>query len=100
MGAADIVPLSVNVPMKGLDEEEQVAMALKASMNRAREEQTVRLTSFIYNRAPDIFIILFFFFLCSFLLIIRGHSDVCILVIFARNHSQVKQVPLPGFQQR
>lgn len=39
LGGVDITPPSINVPVDGLDEEEQVALALKASMDTAREEQ-------------------------------------------------------------
>lgn len=64
--------VAVDVPMEGLDEEEQLAIALKASVDTALEEEAARVGSFIYNRAPSypflfffIFSFLFFFLLLS-----------------------------------
>lgn len=41
-----------------------------------------QVASFIYDRPPGILPVLFYFSLCSFLLIRRGHSNVHILAIF------------------
>lgn len=40
------------MPAEGMGEEEQLAIALKASVDIALEEQPTRVASFIYDRAP------------------------------------------------
>lgn len=49
LGGIDINLPPTNIPMEGLSEEEQMALALKASMDRIREEQATQIASFIYD---------------------------------------------------
>lgn len=78
---ANIIPASLDALLERLDEEEQVDVALKASIDMAQEEEAVRVASFIYEEL-QVFYPLFFIFLCSFLLITNGHFNVRIPVTF------------------
>lgn len=57
----ELLILSLHPLVEGLSKEEQLALALKASMDTAREEQAERVVSFIHDRAPGNLLV---FFLC------------------------------------
>lgn len=44
---ADVIIPSIDVPVEGLNEEEHVALALRASMDTTRAEQAAGISSFI-----------------------------------------------------
>lgn len=48
----DYILQSSDVPVRELTEEEQLAQALKASIDIALEEQAARVASFLFNRGP------------------------------------------------
>lgn len=81
LGGDDIIPPNTDVPMEGLNEEEQLAIALKAYVDTTLEEQVAPAESFIYGRAPGNrpFLSLFLF---PFILIRHGHPNMCIPAMF------------------
>lgn len=66
----DINPPPTDIPIKGFSKEEQLALALKASMDAIPIEQAARVASCIYDRAPDISSVFSFLFEIFSLLLI------------------------------
>lgn len=65
LGGDDIISLPPNIPVEGLSEEEQLAIALKTSINTALEERATGKASLIYIELqvtyPFIILLLFSF---------------------------------------
>lgn len=99
-GGAYIISPSVSVYIEGMDEEEQVALAFKASMDTAREEQVEQEASFIYDRALGNLPFFFFLFVCYFLLTRHGHPNVRIPAILTGVFSWAKRVKRSRFWRR
>lgn len=58
--------VAIDVLVEGLGEEEQLAIALKASIDTALEEHAARVASFIYDRIPGSLPFRFFLFISLF----------------------------------
>lgn len=90
LGDLDLTHPTASILLAGLSEEEQLALAVNASMHPIRGERAARVASFIYDRTRYLFCSFFSVFHTLYSEFEYHHLNVRIPVILAARYYQGK----------